>query len=110
MPLHFTAFHPDFKMTDLPPTPPQTLRRARAIARAAGLRYVYVGNVHDPEGQTTTCARCGRPLIGRDFHGITHWALKDGACAHCGQRLPGRFAAELVGLRSGFRRLRVTPS
>ena len=70
VPLHFTAFHPDFKMTDIPPTPPETLRRARAIARAAGLRYVYVGNVHDEDGQTTTCARCDaaadRPRLVRD--------------------------------------------
>jgi pyruvate formate lyase activating enzyme len=110
VPLHFTAFHPDFKMTDLPPTPPETLRRARAIARAAGLRYVYVGNVHDPEGQTTFCARCERPLIGRDYYAITHWAVKDGACSHCGHPLPGRFDTEPVALRSGFRRLRVALS
>ena len=108
VPLHFTAFHPDFKMTDIPPTPPETLRRARAIARAAGLRYVYVGNVHDEDGQTTFCARCERPLIGRDWYAITHFALKDGACAHCGHPLPGRFGAVPVALRSGFRRLRVS--
>jgi pyruvate formate lyase activating enzyme len=110
VPLHFTAFHPDFKLTDVPPTPPETLRRARAIARAAGLRYVYVGNVHDAEGQTTTCARCERPLIGRDWYAITHYAVKDGACAHCGLPLPGRFGSEPVALRSGFRRLRVALS
>jgi len=108
VPLHFTAFHPDFKMTDIPPTPPETLRRARAIARAAGLRYVYVGNVHDEDGQTTMCARCDRPLIGRDWYAITHVALKDGACAHCGHPLPGRFGAEPVAPRTGFRRLRVS--
>ena len=108
VPLHFTAFHPDFKMTDLPATPPETLRRARAIARAAGLRYVYVGNVHDEDGQTTFCARCARPLIGRDWYALTHFALKDGACAHCGHPLPGRFGAAPVALRSGFRRLRVS--
>ena len=108
VPLHFTAFHPDFKMTDIPPTPPETLRRARAIARAAGLRYVYVGNVHDEDGQTTMCARCDQPLIGRDWYALTHFALKDGACAHCGHPLPGRFGAEPVARRSGFRRLRVS--
>jgi pyruvate formate lyase activating enzyme len=107
VPLHFTAFHPDFKMTDVPATPPETLRRARAIALAAGLRYVYTGNVHDREGQTTTCARCARPLIGRDFYAITHYAVADGACSHCGHPLPGRFDARPVALRSGFRRLRV---
>jgi len=110
VPLHFTAFHPDFKMTDVPATPPETLRRARAIARAAGLRYVYVGNVHDEDGQTTTCARCERPLIGRDWYAITHFALERGACAHCGHPLPGRFGAAPVALRSGFRRLRVMVS
>lgn len=107
VPLHFTAFHPDYKMTDVPPTPPATLRRARAIALAAGLRYVYVGNVHDSEGQTTSCVRCARPLIVRDWYAITHYAVDRGACAHCGHPLPGRFGAEPVALRSGFRRLRV---
>jgi pyruvate formate lyase activating enzyme len=110
VPLHFTAFHPDFKMTDVAATPPETLRRARAIARAAGLRYVYVGNVHDEDGQTTYCARCARPVIGRDWYAITHFALQHGACAHCGHPVPGRFSAEPVQRRSGFRRLRVNPS
>jgi pyruvate formate lyase activating enzyme len=107
VPLHFTAFHPDFKMTDRPPTPPETLRRARKIARAAGLRYVYVGNVHDGEGQTTTCARCERPIIGRDWYAITRWEVARGACGHCGHPVPGRFSDEPVALRDGFRRLRV---
>jgi pyruvate formate lyase activating enzyme len=110
VPLHFTAFHPDFKMTDVPATPPETLRRARAIARAAGLRYVYVGNVHDSEGQTTFCARCARPLIVRDWYAITHQALRDGACAACGHPLPGRFAPGTVPLRAGFRRVRLAAS
>jgi pyruvate formate lyase activating enzyme len=110
VPLHFTAFHPDFKMMDVPPTPPETLRRARAIALAAGLRYVYVGNVHDREGQTTSCARCARPLIVRDWYAILHYALTDGACAHCGHPLPGRFGAEPVAPRAGFRRLRLAAS
>jgi pyruvate formate lyase activating enzyme len=112
VPLHFTAFHPDFKMTDVPPTPPETLRRARALALAAGLRYVYVGNVHDPEGQTTACARCARPLIARDWFAITRYDVQVddagvAACPHCGQPLPGRFDARPVAPRAGFRRLRV---
>jgi pyruvate formate lyase activating enzyme len=108
VPLHFTAFHPDFKMMDLPPTPPETLRRARAIGLAAGLRYVYVGNVHDSDGQTTFCPRCSRPLIVRDWFAIKHYALDArGACNHCGQPIPGRFAAEPVAARAGFRRHRV---
>src|SRR5689334_4498774 len=68
VPLHFTAFHPDWKMLDKPPTPPATLRTARAIARAAGLHHVYIGNVHDPEGDSTYCQACGAMLIGRDWY------------------------------------------
>ena len=68
VPLHFTAFHPDFQMLDIPPTPPATLARAREIARRAGLRYVYTGNVADPEGQATLCPECGAPLIERTWH------------------------------------------
>ena len=67
VPLHFTAFHPDWKLIDRPPTPPQTLREARQIATNAGLRYVYTGNIHDPAGQTTHCHSCGAILIGRDM-------------------------------------------
>jgi pyruvate formate lyase activating enzyme len=91
VPLHFTAFHPDWRMLDRPPTPPATLTRARAIATANGLRYVYTGNVHDPEGQGTYCPGCGRLLIGRDGFVITEWQLKDGACASCGHAIPGQF-------------------
>src|SRR5439155_1626103 len=75
VPLHFTAFHPDFKMMDRPRTPAATLVRARAIARAGGLRYVYVGNVHDAEGQTTWCPGCGAALIVRDWHAIGRYRM-----------------------------------
>ena len=92
VPLHFTAFHPDWKMMDKPPTPASTLTRAREIARAAGLRYVYTGNVHDESGQSTYCASCGERLIGRDWYVITGWALDgDGRCAACGDPCPGLF-------------------
>jgi pyruvate formate lyase activating enzyme len=92
VPWHFTAFHPDWRMRDKPPTPPATLRRARAIARAHGLHHVYVGNVHDEEGQSTTCASCGALLIGRDWYEITGWQLgPDGRCSGCGARCPGVF-------------------
>jgi pyruvate formate lyase activating enzyme len=92
VPLHFTAFHPDFKMRDVPHTPPETLRRARRIAREHGLRYVYTGNVHDPDGQTTTCPGCDRPVIVRDWYVINDYRLTDdGRCDHCGTSLPGRF-------------------
>ena len=94
VPLHFTAFHPDWKMRDKPPTPPTTLTRAREIARAAGLRYVYTGNVHDEEGQSTYCASCGEPLIGRDWYTITGWGLDArGHCGACGATCPGLFEA-----------------
>jgi pyruvate formate lyase activating enzyme len=90
VPLHFSAFHPDFKMRDVPHTPPATLRRARQIARERGLRYVYTGNVHDPAGGTTDCPGCGKPVVERDWYDIHRYELTDsGACVHCGQRLPG---------------------
>jgi pyruvate formate lyase activating enzyme len=94
VPLHFTAFHPDWRMPDVPPTPPATLRRARALALGEGLRYVYTGNVHDPEGQTTYCHGCGAALIARDGYRITGWSLApDGACAACGTACAGVFEA-----------------
>jgi pyruvate formate lyase activating enzyme len=93
VPLHFTAFHPDFKLTDTPPTPPATLTRARKIALAEGLRHVYTGNVHDREGGTTRCTGCGKPVIKRDWYEILDYALDDaGACRACGTPLAGRFA------------------
>ena len=92
VPLHFTAFHPDWKMMDRPPTPPQTLRRARAIALGNGLRYVYTGNVRDPEGGTTLCAGCGEAVVERDGYQILGWRLEsDGRCRSCGTRCPGVF-------------------
>ncbi|GAA1502588.1 AmmeMemoRadiSam system radical SAM enzyme [Dactylosporangium maewongense] len=90
VPLHFTAFHPDFKMRDIPHTPPETLRRARRIALDAGLRFVYTGNVHDPDGQTTHCPGCDRPVVVRDWYDLRAYHLTDdGLCVHCGHRLPG---------------------
>ena len=95
IPLHFTAFHPDWKMLDRPPTPPSTLRRARTLALANGLRFVYTGNVRDLEGDRTECARCRHPLIERDRYEILAWRLdSDGACPRCGERCPGVFEAE----------------
>jgi pyruvate formate lyase activating enzyme len=92
VPLHFTAFHPDFKMLDVPRTPPETLRRARKIAQEHGLRYVYTGNVHDPEGQTTYCPNCGSPVVVRDWHVMKTYGLDDiGRCRGCGWQLPGVF-------------------
>jgi len=92
VPLHFTAFHPDNRMLDRPPTPAATLSRARSIALAAGLHFAYTGNVHDPAGQSTACPGCGSTLIGRDGYRITAWHLAEhGRCATCGRRTPGVF-------------------
>jgi len=93
VPLHFSAFHPDFKMRDVPPTPPATLTRAREQALAAGLAHVYTGNVSDAAGQSTYCAGCGALLVERDWYRIGAYRLVDGACPDCGRRLAGRFAA-----------------
>lgn len=94
VPLHFTAFHPDWKMLDRPPTPPATLTRARAIALRNGVRFAYTGNVVDPRGQTTWCPGCGRALIERVGYEIGGWSLRpDGTCAHCGVRCAGVFEA-----------------
>jgi pyruvate formate lyase activating enzyme len=91
-PWHFTAFHPDWRMRDIPPTPPQTLARARAIAMKHGVRYAFTGNVHDPAGQTTYCHQCQTPLVGRDRYRITAWGLTEaGACSHCGAACAGVF-------------------
>ncbi|MDJ0850355.1 MAG: AmmeMemoRadiSam system radical SAM enzyme [Myxococcota bacterium] len=92
VPLHFTAFHPDFRMLDTPATPPSTLRRARDIAKRAGIRHVYTGNVHDRDGQSTWCHGCGQRVIGRDWYVLSDWELDDeGRCRSCGTRCPGVF-------------------
>ena len=90
IPLHFTAFHPDWKMSDIPRTPRSTLLRAREIARNLGIKYVYVGNVHDERASSTYCAGCQCLLIARDWHRILEWKLDyQGACLRCGTRLDG---------------------
>jgi pyruvate formate lyase activating enzyme len=93
VPMHFTAFHPDYKMLDRPPTPPQTLSRARSIAKANGVRFAYTGNVHDREGGSTYCPNCGARVIERDWYALDGYALTDdGRCDACGARLPGVFS------------------
>ncbi|MCR4376034.1 MAG: AmmeMemoRadiSam system radical SAM enzyme [Acidobacteria bacterium] len=94
VPLHFSAFHPDYKMLDVPPTPPETLRRARARAMQEGLRYVYVGNVHDREGDATYCPSCGEAVITRDWYEILEYRLDSSGRCPCGTAIPGRFAAK----------------
>jgi pyruvate formate lyase activating enzyme len=92
VPLHFTAFHPDWKMMDTPGTPKETLTRSREIALGAGLRYVYTGNVHDFKGSSTYCHNCGEILIGRDRYELSTWNLaRDGTCEYCGATIAGVF-------------------
>jgi pyruvate formate lyase activating enzyme len=92
VPLHFSAFHPDWKMRDIENTPADTLRRARAIALEYGLRYVYVGNVHDVDSSSTYCHDCGEVLIGRDWYQLSTWNLTEtGACTSCGTQCAGIF-------------------
>jgi pyruvate formate lyase activating enzyme len=92
VPLHFTAFHPDWKMTDKSRTPPETLTRARNIALANGLHHVYTGNVHDAAGASSYCNGCGKRVIERDWYEIGEWQLDPtGQCLHCGTQLPGVF-------------------
>jgi pyruvate formate lyase activating enzyme len=94
VPLHFSAFHPDHKMPDVPATPPATLVRARHIAMSEGLHHVYTGNVHHAEGDTTFCPHCHASLIERDWYRIGGYRLTpDGHCPDCGGAVAGRFAA-----------------
>jgi pyruvate formate lyase activating enzyme len=106
VPLHFTAFHPDFKMTDLPSTPASTLARARNQARSLGLRFVYTGNVHDEAGDATSCSSCGALLIARDWYELLEYRLDStGACPDCAAKLPGHF--DVQPGKFGRRRVRV---
>jgi pyruvate formate lyase activating enzyme len=92
VPIHFTAFHPDWKMLDRSPTPPRTLDRARAIAIESGLRYAYTGNVHDLDGGSTYCHQCGKRLIGRDWYVLSEWNLtEEGRCCFCDEPCAGLF-------------------
>jgi pyruvate formate lyase activating enzyme len=92
VPMHFTAFHPDWKMRDIPPTPAATLTRSRTIAMNNGVRYAYTGNVHDSDGGSTYCHHCGERLIGRDWYELSTWNLTDdGHCRSCGTRCAGVF-------------------
>jgi pyruvate formate lyase activating enzyme len=104
VPLHFTAFHPDYKMMNVVPTPPATLTRARAIALGNGLHYVYTGNVHDVEGGTTFCPGCHEALVRRDWYVVLDCELDaHTTCPHCGTPIAGRFGT----FGSGFGRRRI---
>ena len=107
IPLHFSAFHPDYKLDDAPATPKSTLQRARRIAMDAGLRYVYTGNVHDLSGGATYCPGCTKPVIERDWYEILSYDLDDtGHCRHCGAAVAGRFGR--FGTPFGSRRIPVS--
>ena len=90
MPLHFTAFHPDFKLRDKPRTSPETLHAARAIALEAGLHYVYEGNIHTDAH--TLCPSCGTLLVRRSWHDVQQNNLRDGRCPNCRLAIPGRWS------------------
>ena len=109
VPLHFSAFHPDYRMPDVPATPADTLVQARRVAMEVGLHYVYTGNVHDQEGDTTFCPGCGAALIVRDWYQILSYHLTpEGHCPHCGHPIagyfearPGSFGRKRIPLRIG---------
>lgn len=109
VPLHFTAFHPDYKMTDIAATPPATLLRAREIALAAGLNYVYIGNMHDKAGDSTYCPACKQPLIVRDWYEIEqNRVTPDGHCPDCHAKIAGHFERYVSAF--GRRRIAVISS
>jgi pyruvate formate lyase activating enzyme len=109
VPLHFSAFHPDYRMLDKPPTPKPTLLRSREIARRNGLRYVYTGNVHDKASGSTYCHECGQILVGRDWYELSDWNLTDdGHCTKCAAKCagvfdgpPGRWGSKRLPVRLG---------
>jgi len=106
VPLHFSAFHPDYKLTDVPATPSSTLTRAREIGLRAGLHYVYTGNVHDAQGGTTHCPSCRAPLIVRDWYRIDDYRVTvDGRCPDCDTQIAGRFDRFTLAEQFGSRRV-----
>jgi pyruvate formate lyase activating enzyme len=105
VPLHFSAFHPDYKMGDIPATPPRTLTRAREIAMRNGLQFVYTGNVHDIDGGTTYCPSCESPLIVRDWYRIEDYRLTpEGRCPHCQTKIAGHFEPFILSQQFGNQR------
>ena len=104
VPMHFTAFHPDYRMRDRENTPLATVVRAQSIARRNGVRYAYTGNVHNPSGESTRCHACDALLIGRDRYRLTTWGLTgDGRCRACGEAWAGSSrSARAPGARGGF--------
>jgi pyruvate formate lyase activating enzyme len=101
VPIHFTAFHPDYRLLDKPATPPETLRRARKTAKQSGVKFVYEGNIHS-DGCNTYCPRCGHLLIRRSWHSVEEYHLKGNYC-QCGEFIPGHFpdAGDTIQLGAG---------
>lgn len=95
VPMHFSVFHPEWKMLDTPSTPPKTVLKARQIALDNGVHYAYVGNMHDKHGDSTWCHQCGALLIGRDWYELSEWQLTpEGKCTRCGTECAGVFEAQ----------------
>ena len=92
VPVHFTRFHPDYLLQNLPPTPVATLERARELAMAAGIHYAYVGNVPGHPGNHTYCPRCGKVVVARSSFFVTALDVRDGRCRFCGQPIAGVWA------------------
>ena len=107
VPLHFSAFHPDYKMLDKPPTPPETLVRARQIAMSYGMHYVYLGNISHKEGSTTFCPHCQTPLITRDWAENFQYQLQAQSCSQCKTPIAGRFHEHLPLEWTPFGRKRI---
>jgi pyruvate formate lyase activating enzyme len=111
VPLHFSAFHPAFRLLDRPPTPAATLAHARSLALANGLRYVYTGNVRDPSGESTFCPSCGKLLIERRGYELGAYELTGkGSCPACGARIPGVYGGRPGGWGNRFLPVRVDSS
>ncbi len=92
VPIHFSAFKPDYRMLDKQRTPAFVLQQARSIAQKHGINYVYVGNVHDPDADSTYCPHCQEVVIGRDWYELSTWNLSDdGHCLSCHHPIAGVF-------------------
>ena len=89
VPLHFTRFHPDYQLRNVPPTPYATLVRCREIGLAEGLHFVYTGNVPGLEGEHTSCPRCRKVIVRRRGFELMEMRIRDGRCGHCGASVPG---------------------
>ncbi len=107
VPLHFSAFHPDYRFTQRPPTSHQSLKQARGIALKNGLNYVYLGNVRDLENAATYCSHCGKTLITRVGYELKEWQVNEkGCCNYCGSKIPGVFEDQPGNWGNQYRRIK----